>query len=113
MSEDKKPFTPKSLAARWSCSGSYIYRLMADGKLKFFRVGGKLKRISYNEVIRWEENPDHLPTNHTTSENTDLDDSATASAAHGMKAQTENAIDLESKRKSRLARSFMRSHGRT
>jgi len=55
--EAPKPFTPKMLAERWACSENHIYDLIAKRKLRSFRVGGKLLRISLEEVLRWESAP--------------------------------------------------------
>lgn len=40
------PLTMSQLAERWDCSRRTIERMMADGRLRGFRLGGKL--------IRWE-----------------------------------------------------------
>jgi excisionase family DNA binding protein len=49
------PFTPKMLAQRWGCSRQYIHTLLQQGRLKSFRLGERLVRISAEEVKRWEE----------------------------------------------------------
>lgn len=110
MSE--KPFTPKTLAERWSCSESYIYRLMQDGRLKCFHIGGKLKRIAYQEVLLWEGSQSDQLTSPMPSENTGSAGSGTASAPRGTKAASVGAIDLESARRSKGARNFMRLRDR-
>jgi excisionase family DNA binding protein len=63
-----KPFTPQSLADRWECSPAFVYRLIADGKLKPFRLGGKLIRISVDEVLRWESGQANRDTDLIASE---------------------------------------------
>jgi excisionase family DNA binding protein len=110
-----KPFTARMLADRWSCSESYIYRLIDTGKLRAFHLGGKLKRISWEEVCRWEgsQSPKSQTIAPTLSAISDSDGGAIASAPPGMKAQeSDAAIDLASRRRSKLARSCMRSRAR-
>lgn len=42
--------TPEEVAARWKCSPSHVRRLVHDGKLRHFRLGGKLLRIPISAV---------------------------------------------------------------
>lgn len=51
-----KPFTASTLAARWECSEGLIYKLIAQGRLRSFRIG-TLIRISQEEVERFECGP--------------------------------------------------------
>jgi excisionase family DNA binding protein len=48
-----KPYTPESLAERWSCSAEHIRQLIHRGELVGFRLG-KLFRITAIEVERFE-----------------------------------------------------------
>jgi excisionase family DNA binding protein len=50
-----KPFTPESLAERWSCSAEMVRQMIHRGELPAFRLGGgKLFRIQATEVERYE-----------------------------------------------------------
>jgi excisionase family DNA binding protein len=51
------PYTPETLALRWHCSPQHIRRMLADGRLRGFKLGGKLWRIVASEVARIEEGP--------------------------------------------------------
>jgi excisionase family DNA binding protein len=48
-----KPFSPETLATRWSCSSETVRQMCRRGDLSFFRLG-KLIRIPANEVDRVE-----------------------------------------------------------
>lgn len=50
----QKPFTVMDLADRWGCTRQAVYAIIKEGKLRTFRVGGKLIRILPDEVLRWE-----------------------------------------------------------
>ncbi|OWK26311.1 hypothetical protein AJ87_03105 [Rhizobium yanglingense] len=54
--DSKKPFTPKSLADRWHCSERHVRNMLAKGQLPYFRLGGKLMRIKWEDVDRFERN---------------------------------------------------------
>ena len=47
-------FTPRQLATRWAVSERHVRNLIRDGKLRYFRVGGKLLRIPLAEVEAFE-----------------------------------------------------------
>ena len=47
-------YTVRTLAAHWRCSESHIYKMVADGRLQGFRLGGKLLRFSAGDVERAE-----------------------------------------------------------
>jgi excisionase family DNA binding protein len=49
-----KPFTTQALAERWECSPNTIRAMIHRGELKAFKVGGKLLRVSADEVEKWE-----------------------------------------------------------
>src|SRR5690625_685425 len=53
MAEPARPYTPETLAERWSCSSQHIRDLVAAGRLRAFRVG-RLIRIRREEVERYE-----------------------------------------------------------
>lgn len=76
---DGKPFSVKQLAERLGCNQSHIYRMIENRQIKAFRFGGKLLRISAQEVERWE-NTDHLKL-----DNTDLEASGETPAQSGKK----------------------------
>jgi excisionase family DNA binding protein len=48
-----KPFTPETLAKRWSCSAEKVRQMIHRGELAAFSLG-KLFRIPSNEVERYE-----------------------------------------------------------
>ena len=54
MAEQTKIFTPATLAKRWECSERHIRNLINEGKLGFFRLGGKLVRIRASDVETFE-----------------------------------------------------------
>ena len=109
--ETTKPFTARMLAERWSCSESYIYKLIDSGKLKAFYLGGRLKRITWEEVSRWErdQGQNDQAIGLTPSESSGSGGGGTASAPPGMKTANADAIDLASQRRTKLARSCMRT----
>lgn len=47
-------FTPAMLARRWLCSERHVRNLIADRRLRSFRVGGKLLRIAVDAVEEFE-----------------------------------------------------------
>lgn len=49
-----RPFSVNSLAERWGCRPDTVYRMIRDGQLQAFRLGGKLIRIRWEEVERFE-----------------------------------------------------------
>lgn len=53
MSDHTRPYTPETLAERWSCSSQHIRDLVSKGDLRAFRVG-RLIRIRPEEVERYE-----------------------------------------------------------
>ena len=91
-----KPFTPKSLAERWGCSRNSIYKMLSDGDLKGFRVGGALIRISHEEVMRWENGQN---TDLTASETTGLTGISTNSPFAGKKETSDTVSGSASLRK--------------
>lgn len=52
--DERRPFSPKTLAAHWHCSERHIRNLIARGEIRAFRLGGKLLRIPWDEVDRFE-----------------------------------------------------------
>ncbi len=63
MTASATPFTPETLAERWQCSPRHIRNMIRNGRLRGFRLGGKLLRIRARVVEEFE-----------TCQNTDLDD---------------------------------------
>ena len=57
-----KPFTVAALALRWECSPDFVYDQIRQGRLNAIRLGGKLLRISVDEVERWESAGGSMPT---------------------------------------------------
>jgi excisionase family DNA binding protein len=53
-----RPFSVKLLAERWSCSEAHIRNMIRRGELAAFKLGGKLLRISAEEVERTEILPE-------------------------------------------------------
>lgn len=51
--EADRPYSPETLAARWSCSSETVRQMCKRGDLSYFRLG-KLIRIPANEVERVE-----------------------------------------------------------
>ena len=64
---DQRPFTPETLAIRWSCSAEKVRQMLNRGELAGFRLG-KLIRIPAVEVERFECQALH-PVLHTISLN--------------------------------------------
>ena len=106
-------FTVKQLAERWNVTRSYIYKQISEGKLKSFPAGGTLKRITIEEVERWEAGGENLPSSLTASETTGSDGSSINSALSGIPMGKGTVTDLALKRKKRREQNFMRSRGRT
>ena len=72
-----RPFTPETLAQRWGCSSKHVRNMVKRGELQAFRLGGKLLRISAEEVGRYECQAIDLPD---TGENTLSSGTATMGA---------------------------------
>ena len=64
----QKPFTVMDLAQRWGCTRQSVYAIIKEGKLRTFRVGGKLIRILPDEVLRWESGGGSMPLENTGSD---------------------------------------------
>lgn len=45
-----RAYTPDTLAAEWQCSAKHVRKLIQSGKLRAFRLGGKLYRIPLEAV---------------------------------------------------------------
>ena len=50
----ERPYTPVTLAKRWSCTAAHVRNLVRRGEIEGFTLGGKLLRISAAEVERYE-----------------------------------------------------------
>ncbi len=51
---DDEVFTPAEVATRWKCSASFVRRMIDNGELPAFRVGGKLLRVTARAVREYE-----------------------------------------------------------
>lgn len=49
-----RPYTPATLAERWECSETTVRALIKSGRLRAFKLAGKLYRIRPEEVERFE-----------------------------------------------------------
>lgn len=76
------PFSVKTLAERWNCSQGHVRGLVKSGKLRSFSLGGKLVRISAEEVEKWE------------NQSTGLPESTDAISSSGTKEAADNAVRL-------------------
>ena len=111
--ETARPFTPRTLAERWACSQGHIYNMIATGKLRGFRVGGRLVRISVEEVLRWENGQANQNIDLIESESIGSTGTSINSPPSGARMGRGTAIDLASQRRTKLERNLMRSHVRT
>ena len=50
-----RPYTPETLAERWECSPQHVRKMLADGRLKGFKLASRMWRISTTEVAKDEE----------------------------------------------------------
>lgn len=50
----ERPYTVATLAAYWGCSPDVIYALIREGRLRAFKLGGKLIRIRPDDVEHFE-----------------------------------------------------------
>ncbi|MBN9291258.1 MAG: helix-turn-helix domain-containing protein [Hyphomicrobium denitrificans] len=87
----EKPFTVAQVADRWACSRDAVYSLIRERKLRAFRVGGKLLRVTAGEVERWES-----AGGNTQSGNTDLVNSTERRSSAGATKRGRTAEDLAS-----------------
>ena len=67
MSE--RPYTSESLAERWECSPQHVRKMLADGRLKGFKLGNKMWRISTTEVEKIEEDQCEKPSSENIGAN--------------------------------------------
>lgn len=51
---NRQAYTPHDLSERWQCSERHVRNLLSRGELQFFRLGGKLVRISQSAVEAFE-----------------------------------------------------------
>ncbi|WP_412550121.1 helix-turn-helix domain-containing protein [Sinorhizobium meliloti] len=51
---ERRPFSPKTLAEHWDCSERHVRNLIGRGEIRAFRLGGKLLRIAWDKVDRFE-----------------------------------------------------------
>lgn len=55
-----KALTPRDVAERWQCSERHIRNVLRDGKLRYFKLGGKLVRIPLEAVEEFEQCPNFV-----------------------------------------------------
>lgn len=77
-------FSVATLAERWECGTDTVYSLIRSGDLHAFKLGGKLLRIRYDEVERFE-------CQATTPSN----DTEASSPSSGTRAEDDTDIRLE------------------
>lgn len=82
-----KPYTVKDLARRWGCTPQAIYSIIKTGKLRTFRVGGKLLRIQADEVRRWESGGENTASESTGSANCSAKQPLSGKTMRGLTAE--------------------------
>ncbi len=67
--DERRPYTPETLAEHWGCSPQHVRDMCASGKLAFFPIG-RLYRIPAWSVDEIEApgSPDPIPGQGETSE---------------------------------------------
>jgi len=65
----ERPYTPESLAERWECSPQHVRKMLADGRLKGFKLGNKMWRISTSEVAKVEDDQCEKQSSESTGAN--------------------------------------------
>lgn len=83
MSE--RPFTPETLADRWEVGADFVRRLLKNGDLQGFKLGGTLWRIPVSAVEAYECR--------TTASESSMEDSSSS----GTRAEEDIASDLQLK----------------
>lgn len=89
-------FTPATLAKRWECSERHVRNLIKEGRLGFFRLGGKLLRIKESDVKRFECQNGELP---------DFEENSPSPST-----EMENAIDTRLEPMTRAKLTSLRQH---
>lgn len=69
--ETARVFSPATLAKRWHCSDQSIRNMVATGRLAGFNLGGKLLRITREEVDRIENSASNVLEAPTDAEPTE------------------------------------------
>ncbi len=69
-------YTPQQVAERWKCSASFVRRLIDNGELSAFRVGGKLLRVTDAALTDYERCQ-------STSSNVSVEDGPSPSTKEG------------------------------
>ena len=80
-----KPYTPRTLADRWTCNEKTIRLMIARGELPAFRCG-KQWRISAETVSQWES------INLSGSGDTPSETLGDGQSRHGLKAVEDAAF---------------------
>jgi excisionase family DNA binding protein len=83
-----RPLTPELVAHRWGVSANTVRSLIAQKKLRAFRVG-RLYRIPADAVLEYERSREDAPCQTTGS-----DGSKDVTSSHGGRTESEGAIVL-------------------
>lgn len=86
MAEPARPYTPETLAQRWSCSSQHVRDLVSAGRLRAFRVG-RLIRIKREEVERFEACQENANSGSTAVSGASTGEKAAASLDDALWAQ--------------------------
>lgn len=78
----ERPYTIERLAERWECSGEHVRRLLINGDLQGFKLGGKVWRITAKAVEAFE------------CRTIDSEDSRESLSPSGMRTENDIATDL-------------------
>src|ERR1700730_1734705 len=88
-----KAYTPAALALRWQCSERHVRNLVAKGKLRAFRLGGKLLRIPVEAVEEMERCP-AIALGSSTEGSSSCSTSAESAAGSGLTPKTQARLTV-------------------
>lgn len=54
---NRQAYTPREIAERWQCSDRHVRNMINEGRLRSFKLGGKLVRIPLSAVEEYEQCP--------------------------------------------------------
>ena len=54
MNDNKPVYTVNELCDRWRVARKTLLEAIRSGRLKAFKVGERVYRVSYDEVVRYE-----------------------------------------------------------
>src|ERR1700730_4121719 len=86
-------YTPAALALRWQCSERHVRNLVAKGKLRAFRLGGKLIRIPIEAVEEMERCPAIALAN-STEGSSSSSTSAESAVGSGLSPKTQARLTV-------------------